>query len=59
IAALGAVYQNEVAWLVALLPLAFGAVFAAWLPEAARSGHDVLRRALTGLGEGLDPHGLR
>ena len=59
IATLGAVHQNGVAWLVALLPLAFGAVFAAWLPGAARSGHDVLLRALAGLGEGRDPHGLR
>ena len=59
IATLGAVYQNGVAWLVALLPLAFGAVFAAWLPGAARSGHDVLLRALADLGEGPDPHGLR
>ncbi len=38
-------------------PLAFGAVFAAWLPGAARSGHDVLLRALTGLGEGPHPTG--
>ncbi|MBN0040767.1 hypothetical protein JN535_11390 [Cellulosimicrobium cellulans] len=59
LAALGAVYDSEVAWFVALLPLAFGAVFAAWLPGAARAGHAVLLRALTGLGERPTSQGLR
>ncbi|QJW35301.1 hypothetical protein [Cellulosimicrobium protaetiae] len=59
LATLGAVYQSGVAWLVALIPLAFGAVFAAWLPGAARAGHDVLLRTLAGLGERADPDGLR
>ena len=59
LATLGAVYQSGVAWCVALLPLAFGAAFAAWLPGAARAGHDALLPTLSGLGETPDPDRLR
>ncbi|MFJ4233438.1 hypothetical protein [Cellulosimicrobium cellulans] len=59
LATLGAVYQSGVAWCVALLPLAFGVVFAAWLPGAARAGHDVLLPTLADLGETPDPDRLR
>lgn len=59
LATLGAVYQSGVAWCAALLPLAFGAAFAAWLPGAARAGHDALLPTLSGLGETPDPDRLR
>lgn len=46
VAALGIAGENGTALAVALVPLAFGAVFASWLPRAVRDGHDVLCRAL-------------